>query len=74
MNQIEEGLTRFTFQVPIADIAHLTGLKPHALPAADRLHRIPAHATINEVPVGWVKLRGYSDVNWSSGGPERPGL
>lgn len=51
-----------TFQVPIADIARLTGLGLHALPGADRLQRVAAAATINGVPAGWIKLASYTDI------------
>ena len=54
-----------TFQVPIADIAGLTGLDLDQLAAVDRLPTV-VDQPVGEpgVPPRWVRLRSMADVRW----------
>jgi endonuclease G len=49
-----------TFQVPIGDIAGLTGLALDQLAAVDRLATVPADAS----GTGWVQLQTVDDIRW----------
>lgn len=54
-----------TFQVPITDIATLTGLDVTALAAADRLP-VPTGARPDNIDAerGWRRLQAPSDILW----------
>lgn len=49
-----------TFQVPIGDIAGLTGLALEQLTAVDRFATVTADAS----DTGWVELQTYDDIRW----------
>lgn len=59
-----------TFQVPIAELAALTGLDLGPLPAADRLATVPVAAAVDsawdvtgsDVPIRWRPLQSEDDV------------
>ncbi|PPK97436.1 endonuclease G [Kineococcus xinjiangensis] len=51
-----------TFQVPVRDVALLTGLDLGPLPAADRLPAVAARAA--GVPAGWRRVSAPDDVVW----------
>lgn len=53
-----------TFQVPIADIAELTGLDLDTLPAADRLHMVAAAGADGRAPVRWMELTRFTDITF----------
>jgi endonuclease G len=54
-----------TFQVPIADIAALTGLDLEPLVAVDRLPVALAPAAGEpDVPAGWLRLTSLDQVRW----------
>src|SRR4051794_22358966 len=52
-----------TFQVPVADIARLTGLELGAYVAVDR-YRPPADSI---APEGWTELHSHDDITWRRG-------
>ena len=49
-----------TFQVPIGDIARLTGLALEQLTAVDRLVTV----TVDASTTGWVELQAFTDIRW----------
>ncbi len=52
-----------TYQVPISDIAELTGLELGQLIAADRLATAPIpHGTTDDDHPGWVRLQSRDDI------------
>ena len=57
-----------TFQVPIADIAALTGLDLDQLAAVDRLP-VGVGPAVGEpgVPPGWVRLTALTEIRWRRG-------
>jgi endonuclease G, mitochondrial len=60
-----------TFQVPIADIAALTGVALDQLAAVDLLHAEPSLAPPRPGETGgsWVELRSFDDVVTGASGP-----
>lgn len=48
-----------TFQLPVADVAAITGLDLGPLPAADRY---TPPAADGQLPTGWRELTGYADI------------
>ena len=60
-----------TFQVPIADIAALTGVALDQLTAVDLLHAEPSLAPPRPGETGgnWVELRSFDDVVTGASGP-----
>ncbi|MBB3677452.1 DNA/RNA non-specific endonuclease [Modestobacter versicolor] len=57
-----------TFQVPVADVAALTGLDLDQLAAVDRLPAtVGADAGGPGVPSGWARLRTLAQVRWQQG-------
>ncbi|MCZ2827498.1 DNA/RNA non-specific endonuclease [Modestobacter sp. VKM Ac-2986] len=54
-----------TFQVPVADVAALTGLDLDQLAAVDRLPAVAGQAAEEPgVPAGWVRLTDLTQVRW----------
>jgi endonuclease G len=54
-----------TFQVPVADVAALTGLDLDQLAAVDRLPTLVGQAAAEPgVPAGWVRLSSVEQVRW----------
>lgn len=51
-----------TYQVPITDIAGLTGLTLGPLTAADRLQPVPAARETNDTRARWILLQNTDDI------------